>query len=55
MPRYDYSCMQCDNDIEVTHGINDTPVVMCEQCGYARVKAFSATPAIFKGSGWGKG
>jgi len=55
MPTYDYSCLECDNDQEVSHGINERPRVECSKCGGSTIKAFTAIPAIFKGSGWGKG
>jgi len=53
MPRYDYSCIECDQTTEIEHGMNDTPTVPCPQCGYAMTKVYSAPGIHFKGSGWG--
>ncbi len=32
MPRYDYTCPDCALTREVTHSIQETPVVTCEAC-----------------------
>jgi putative FmdB family regulatory protein len=54
MPRYDYRCVACLNEVEVMHAIDAPGPEVCELCGGAMRKALS-TPAIhFKGSGWAK-
>ncbi len=54
MPRYDYRCVDCANEVEVLHGIDAPGPAVCELCGGTMRKALS-TPAIhFKGSGWAK-
>jgi len=32
MPCYDYSCKKCDLTFEVTHSMNDKPIVICPKC-----------------------
>lgn len=53
MPNYDFVCMNCDTTTEVylSFDSNDRPI--CEKCGEFMNKVFSATPAHFKGGGWG--
>ena len=54
MPLYDYRCADCEQIVEVMHGIHDQGPEICEACGGQMRKALS-TPAIhFKGSGWAK-
>ena len=54
MPRYDYRCVTCGHEVEITHGVDGAGPTTCDVCGGAMRKALS-TPAIhFKGSGWAK-
>lgn len=63
MPKYDYKCQGCGYTEEVEHSINaDTSMMALSSCwgetyghcsGGMR-KVFSATPAVFRGTGWGK-
>lgn len=52
MPKYDYECpgeeIVVEFDLAFDH---DTP--KCETCGADMRRVYSATPAIFKGTGWG--
>lgn len=51
MPRYDYKCGKCGGVQEVYQefGHNYTPTC----CQESMTKIYSATPAHFKGGGWG--
>src|SRR3972149_10605937 len=54
MPRYDYRCVTCGHEVEITHGVDGAGPTPWDVCGGAMRKALS-TPAIhFKGSGWAK-
>ena len=52
MPKYDYECpgeeIVVEFDLAFDH---DTP--RCQTCGAYMRRVYSATPAIFKGTGWG--
>lgn len=50
MPTYDYRCEKCQMTVEVMHSVSEHGPKCCEQ---PMNKLFSATPAIFKGDGWG--
>ena len=50
MPTYDYRCEKCQITVEVMHSVSEHGPKCCEQ---PMNKVFSATPAIFKGDGWG--
>lgn len=54
MALYDYKCRKCDEIVTVNHAVNDSPEIICGECGSKRVKVFSAPGVEFKGSGWGK-
>jgi predicted nucleic acid-binding Zn ribbon protein len=52
MPKYDYECPGEEIIIEYTLPIvHDNPT--CETCGAVMRQVYQATPAIFKGTGWG--
>ena len=53
MPRYDYSCIECDMTIEMNHGMQESPLVPCHKCGYDMTKVYSVPGIQFKGGGWG--
>jgi predicted nucleic acid-binding Zn ribbon protein len=52
MPKYDYECLRegvvAEFDLAIDHN-----APFCETCGSVMRKVFTATPAIFKGRGWG--
>jgi putative FmdB family regulatory protein len=53
MPTYDYTCRVCDHTSEVTRSfITEDPEP--QHCGQDMKRIYAATPAIFKGTGWGK-
>jgi putative FmdB family regulatory protein len=51
MPKYDFQCGQCGvvNEVERSLGEDTTPIC----CDENMTRLWSATPAIFKGRGWG--
>ena len=51
MPRYDYKCNKCGGTQEVERGFGEDHEPTCCQTSMSRV--WSATPAIFRGGGWG--
>lgn len=53
MPFYDYKCEGCGEIYTMHHGFHQVDPVMCSTCGIGMVKQIAATPAIFKGTGWG--
>jgi putative FmdB family regulatory protein len=54
MAVYEYQCPKCASVIEISHPINDSPVIICASCATARKKKFSLGAVTFKGGGWGK-
>lgn len=42
MPTYDYYCEQCDLTEEHFHGMNETPIILCEKCNKKMKKKISA-------------
>jgi len=53
MPRYDYSCIECDITKEVSHGMTEEASVPCPNCGYKMTKVINLPGVQFKGGGWG--
>jgi putative FmdB family regulatory protein len=53
MPIYDYECIVCGQTQELEHSMSavGNPVL---HCSTPMIRVFTATPAIFKGTGWGK-
>ena len=54
MPTYEYQCTQCDQRTEVDQRFTDDPLTICDVCGGALRKVFSAVGVVFKGSGFYK-
>lgn len=54
MPNYDFKCPTCQKVTESFFPIADgpAPAIMCE-CGKEAYRVYEATPAQFKGGGWG--
>ncbi|PLV58735.1 FmdB family transcriptional regulator [Thermotoga sp. KOL6] len=52
MPMYRYVCDECGYETTVMHGINETPEIVCEECGAKMRKAIGKVGIIFKGSGF---
>ena len=51
MPKYDYTCSKCGMTQEITREFGEDHEPTCCQQTMSRV--WSATPAIFRGGGWG--
>jgi predicted nucleic acid-binding Zn ribbon protein len=53
MPVYDYVCIVCGQAQELEHAMSavGNPVL---HCSTPMIRVFAPTPAIFKGTGWGK-
>lgn len=53
MPKYQYSCIECDVDYEKDRGINEEePRYSCDKCGYSLQRVFSSFGLSFKGKGF---
>lgn len=55
MPTYEYYCDECDTEIQIAKSFDDAE--RAEQCAVCRVvlrRVYTAPPAIFRGTGWGK-
>jgi putative FmdB family regulatory protein len=53
MPKYEYSCIQCDLDYEKERSITDAdPGYHCDKCGYALQRVFNSFGLSFKGGGF---
>jgi putative FmdB family regulatory protein len=56
MPTYEFKCDQCGMMEFISRAIDadgDVNAVNCLQCQSPMTRIWSATPAIFKGTGWG--
>lgn len=53
MPVYEYCCILCGEKQEIDHPMSaiGNPIL---HCSTPMIRVFAATPAIFKGTGWGK-
>ena len=53
MPVYEYCCVLCGEKQEIDHPMSaiGNPIL---HCSTPMIRVFAATPAIFKGTGWGK-
>ena len=55
MPVYEYACIECDKNLEVSRSFNDNEIVpACPVCGYKMSRSYSAPGVQFKGSGFYK-
>jgi putative FmdB family regulatory protein len=54
MPKYDFKCSSCQKITESFFPIQEgpAPAIICE-CGMEAFRVYAATPAQFKGGGWG--
>lgn len=55
MARYDYYCMPCEKQVEVSRPMSeDEPVegYMCGDCGYRMIRQLTLPAIQFKGSGF---
>ena len=52
MPTYEFRCDTDKSMVEIQQGFYDNTIPNCPLCGEVMSKVFSATPAIFNGSGF---
>lgn len=52
MPRYDYRCVICEDEFEVSQKFSDLPLKICNQCGGRLIKVYRSPGIAFRGSGW---
>jgi putative FmdB family regulatory protein len=52
MPRYEYRCKACGEDLEVVQSFTDDPLTTCPTCGGELRKVFGVGAITFKGSGF---
>jgi hypothetical protein len=53
MPKYDYQCDKCGIGVEFEKSIHEETSPTCTGCSTIMSRVWSATPAHFKGGGWG--
>lgn len=54
MPIYEYRCPKCGTEIEVIHGMSESPKVKCTGCRAAMKRIISTNSFQLKGDGWFK-
>jgi putative FmdB family regulatory protein len=54
VPRYEYRCTACKNDLEVVQSFTDDALTECPECGGKLRRVFSSVGVVFKGSGFYK-
>lgn len=52
MPRYDYRCLNCDLQFELTQSFGEGGNGTCPRCSGVSRRLFHAVPVIYKGSGF---
>ncbi len=52
MPIYEYECLNCGKQYEISQRFNDEPLSRCPECGGHVHKLISRTSFILKGTGW---
>lgn len=52
MPLYEYQCIPNGHRFEVRHGINESPVQTCQECGGPVRRVIHPVGIVFKGSGF---
>jgi len=52
MPVYEYKCIKCGEQFEVTQKITDDPLTDCNICGGELRRLITNTSFVLKGSGW---
>jgi len=53
MPSYDYKCDTCETVVEVQRSFDEEGSPTCVACNTTMSRVWNATPAHFKGGGWG--
>lgn len=55
MPTYEYSCLECDRNQDISKSFAEADKEeFCEKCGYALVRVYGSFGIQFKGSGFYK-
>ena len=52
MPRYDYRCVECDNNFELRQTFSEAGKGTCPECSGEGRRVYHAVPVIYKGSGF---
>lgn len=52
MPRYDYQCLSCEREFELTQTFSEAGSGVCPLCSGQGRRVFHAVPVIYKGSGF---
>ncbi len=54
MAKYSYKCKDCDFEQEENHGMNETPEIVCENCGKTGMSKMipKSLNFILKGASW---
>ncbi len=52
MPRYDYQCLSCEREFELTQSFREAGSGVCPICSGEGRRVFHAVPVIYKGSGF---
>ncbi len=52
MPRYDYQCLSCEREFELTQSFSEAGSGVCPICSGEGRRVFHAVPVIYKGSGF---
>ena len=52
MPRYDYRCVDCNNEFELVQSFSEAGNGVCPDCSGSGRRVFHAVPVIYKGSGF---
>lgn len=52
MPRYDYRCVACSHEFELTQTFKEAGSGTCPQCEGRGQRVYHAVPVIYKGSGF---
>ena len=52
MPRYDYRCVECDNNFELRQSFSEAGKGTCPVCSGEGQRVYHAVPVIYKGSGF---
>lgn len=50
--RYDYRCEKCRITFEVSHGMDEKPIIKCDKCQKPAERVFSMPVVYVKGNGY---
>lgn len=54
MPVYEYTCMECDEEVDITRGFYDEEAIPSCSNEHRMVRSYTAPGVQFKGSGFYK-